>query len=62
MFPTFVWRGEVAAHVRDPLNAGIVGALDEMRGGAARISVSFNIMLASYAERMSKPLWQPRQA
>ena len=34
MFPTFVWRGEVAAQTRDPLNAGMVGALDEMRGGA----------------------------
>ena len=32
MFPTFVWRGEVAAAIRDPLNAGIVGALDGMRG------------------------------
>ncbi len=32
MFPTFVWRGEVAAQVRDPLNTGIVGALDGMRG------------------------------
>ena len=34
MFSTFVWRGEVAAQTRDPLNAGIVGALNEMRGGA----------------------------
>ena len=34
MFPTVVWRGEVAAQTRDPLNAGIVGALDAMRGGA----------------------------
>ena len=34
MVPTFVWRGEVAAQVREPLNAGIVGALDAMRRGA----------------------------
>ena len=37
-------------------------SVDANRGGEARISVSFNVMLASYAERMSKPLWQPDRA
>lgn len=53
MFPTFVWRGEVAAQTRDPLNTGIVGALDSMRSALppscdlSRLSTGFGHLIVA---------------
>ena len=37
-------------------------SVDASQSEAERISISFNIMFASFTENLSKPLWQPAAA
>ena len=55
--PGQAWQSEQTLHKLDEFH-DLVSCINEaIESGKPRISISFNIMFSSYAEKLSKPLW-----